>query len=63
MDKGVYLITKNDNYRLLEYGFVEGTFIKLEIILNGIYVFIVRNSKIGIRESDVKSLELQRIEC
>lgn len=61
MLKGMYLVVKSDKVRLLEYGFVTGTPILFQLELNGIFVFDVRGSRIGIRKEDLETLELQYV--
>lgn len=58
MEQGVYLVRRNDNTRLLEYGFVEGSPILFQLELNGIFVFDVKGSRIGIRKEDKDQMEL-----
>lgn len=58
MLKGIYQIKENDNIPLMQFGFVKDTIIKLEFVINGIYIFSVRGSRVGIREEDLISLDL-----
>jgi Fe2+ transport system protein FeoA len=62
MEKGLYLIERNDNLRLNEFGFTQGTPILLQMELNGVFVFDVRGSRIGIRREDLDTMNLIKLQ-
>lgn len=62
MDKGTYQILECKHNRLAEYGFHVGSIVEVLLELNGVVVFYVYNSKIGVRKSDLSSLVMVKIE-
>lgn len=56
-----YRIHTNPNLRLCEYGMTPGTEVILMHILNGVYVFSCRGTKVGIRKSELGKIDFRII--